>query len=1035
VQSENRNESPFYIVDSLIAGPFSSENRIGKKKKGEPMSSKMSNRKFRSILIPIIGITAVTMAALTVAANTYSAALDLNFGRGQRHVSTLDGLTTSDTEYYTPLFPNNKSGLGDASDPITMAENDSRNNAAKHALAAAREGVTLLKNDGVLPLAKKSSITPFGYRYVDPLWSGSGSAVTNMDFDYVVTPEEGLKAFFSVNSEVETAMKEATPKTISGAAVSGYTFPGSGSTDCNIYEYDSGVYTGHESSCNNTTGVVFIGRRGIEGTDLWPFAYTDGTENELSLSADEKAAIAFAKANCGKVIVVCNFSNIMQIGDLVNDSGINGIIWLGNPGAMGCQALGEIMAGDVNPSGRTVDTWLYDVTKDPVYPNTLPGQYSNYDKTGGEGMVYTQNYYEYEEGIYCGYRYYETAYAEAQKGNYSSFDYSKQVVYPFGYGLHYENDKITQSLSSVKLAGEYLYVDGRVTNSSSRDVKDTVQVYLEAEYHGDTSKIEKPAKSLVDFAKVSVPAGSSTNFSLKIAKDDLCSYDYLGYYAKGGAYVFENGAYTIHLGKSAHADYDSSSFNVDATLAYTDAEVFHGATAVGKRNSDGQVADNIFSDINSYTTDTTIMKNMSRSNFAGTFPSAPTTKVAPDYVVKANGAFDENDAVYGADNPNSTLYQATAPRSGEDNGVTISSLRGLDYNDPMWDDLLAQLNFTGDTNQAEISAAITYGLYMTQKVSAIGLVETVDVDGPLGLTATWSGTKGHVVACSYPCLPIIAATFNKDLAYELGESYGQEGLTNGISGWYGPAVNCHRSPFGGRNFEYYSEDPVLAGKIAAQHISGARQEGLYAHLKHFALNEMDRSRGSSMVWANEQAMREVYLKGFELGIKDATCTEKYYDGDTKSIKEKTIKATGAMMTSMDFIGPKFSACSYDLLTTFARKECGFEGFVLTDFTSGTNKPKDAAYRVGNDLWMGMKTTILQNFDKPTAQWCMKNAIHNIAYTVVNSSAYNYVAPGSYAYYDESPWKITLTIADVTVGVIDIVAIAWVIVRSLKRKEN
>ncbi len=996
-------------------------------------------------MIPIVGITAVTMGALTIASRTYSAALDLNFGRGQRHVTELEGLKKEDLEYYKADFPNEKSGLGDASDPITKAENDSRNAAATHALHAAEEGVTLLKNDGTLPLARKSGVTPFGYRFVDPLWSGSGSAVTNMEFDYVITPEEGVGARFTLNKTVldklkaeKAATDQPNVKKMSGATEEGTSigdiaFNGSGTTDSTIYEFDPSIYTGLEDSCADTTALVMVGRRGLEGTDLWPFAYDDGTKHELALTAAEKSAIEFAKAHCKKVILVINSSNVMEISEYANDPKINGIIWLGNPGAMGCEALGEILVGEVNPSGRTVDTWLIDNTKDPSFKNVIAGQYSNYNKDGGAGNVMTQNYYEYEEGIYVDYRYYETAFAEAQAGNYAGFNYSEQVLYPFGFGLHYDDAQVTQELTKVQLTSDNLIVEGKVKNDSSRRVKDTVQIYLESPYNKDGSKIEKASKSLIDFAKVAVEPKTTESFRLVISRDEITSYDHLGYYSEGGSYVLEKGEYKVHLGKNAHEDHGVKTFSVEKTIAYTDEATKNGAVAGGKRSSDGIVAKNTFDEIGKYTKDASLMSNMSRSNFAGTFPTAPTTKVAPDYVVAANGGFDENNAVYGGNNVNSKLYQAEKPRSGENNGMALSSLRGLAYDDPMWEDLLAQIDFEKD--QEQISSVITYGLYMTQKLDSIGLVETIDVDGPLGLTATWSGTRGHVVACAYPCSPIIAATFSKEIARELGTSYGQEGLTNGISGWYGPAVNVHRSQFGGRNFEYFSADAVLSGKIAAQMIGGARQEGLYAHLKHFALNEMDRSRGSAMVFANEQAMREVFLKGFELGIKEATCTIKYYDGNTGTLAERELKACGAMMTSMDFVGPTFSACNYDLLTEVTRQEWGFEGFILTDFTSGTNKPKDAAYRVGNDVWMGMRKTDLQNFSNYTAQACMKNAIHNIAYTVVNSNAYNYVAPGAYAYYDMSPWKVGLITADIVVGVLDVAIIAWVVVRSFKHKED
>ncbi len=994
------------------------------------MKQKMSNEKFRIILLPIIAIVVILAIMLSVAANVYSATLDMVLGRGKRHVVNIDNVSEDAVEYYAAKFPNPDAGTLQNADPPTAIEEQSRNEAAKTALKVAEEGVTLLKNDGVLPLAKNSHVTPFGYRYISPVWGGSGSAATNMNFDYVVTAEEALAMNYVVNDAVVNKMKAATPLALAGdttKAPSVATWSNSGSTDMTIYEYDPSIYAGVETTCNGTVGIVFIGRLGLEGNDMWAFPYeNDACAHSLQLTTQEKAAIAYAKANCGKVVVVCNFSNIVEIGELKDDAGINAILWVGNPGAKGLEAMSEIMVGDVNPSGRTVDTWLYDLTKDPSYINVMNGTFGN------EAMV-SKNYYEYEEGIYMGYRYYETAAKEAADGNYAGFEYDKQVAYPFGYGLHYDKDKITQTLDEVRMRGSNLHVSGTISNTSSRDVKETVQLYIEAPYDRTGSKIEKAAKVLVDFGKYEVKANSSTPFEFVVAREDFASFDDNCYYTENGGYVLESGTYVLHLGKNAHEDFDSETFAIDKTLAYVDDGVKHGADAIGKRPGDGIVAENTFDDVRKYIADGN-MTVMSRSNFAGTYPTAPTTdKTAPEYIVTANAAYDkDNDAVSGVKNPDAVLYRADKPTSGAEKTLTLSTLRGLSYDDPLWEQLLDQLDFT---KTDEISAAITYGLYMTQPLEDIGLIRTGDNDGPLGLTATWSGTQGHVVACAYASAPITAATYNPELIYEMGLAIGQEGLTNGIQGWYAPAVNLHRSAFGGRNFEYYSEDPVISGKIGAAMVSGARQNGLFAHVKHFALNEMDHARGNVQVYATEQSMREMYLRGFEITTKTAECTEQVYDSETGKQKTVTIKAAGAYMTSMTFVGPKFTGASYDLLTTVLRREWGYEGFVITDFTSGTNKSKDCGYQIGNDLWMGMRTTQLNDLDTATAQWSARRAIKNIAYTVVNSAAYNGIAPGAYAYYDMSPWRIGLIVADVIAGVLAAAGIVWIVLRTLDEKKN
>lgn len=991
---------------------------------------KMSNEKFRVIVLPIVAIIVVLMIVLSMAANTYSAQLDMALGRGQRHVVDADNISEEATEYYDVLFPNPDAGKLQNEDPPTAIEEQSRNHAAETALKVAEEGVTLLKNDGVLPLAKSSKVTPFGYRYIEPVWGGSGSAATNMNFDYVETAEEALARNFTVNSTVVEKMKAATPIEMQGdlsAAPSTATWSNEGSTNMSIFEYDSSIYSGTESSCAGTVGIVFIGRLGLEGNDMWAFPYQNGVaQHSLQLTTHEKEMIQFAKTNCDKVVVICNFSNVVEMGELEKDSGIDAIVWIGNPGAKGLQAMSEVLVGDINPSGRTVDVWVADHTADPSYVNVMNGTYGNSD-------LISKNYYEYEEGIYMGYRYYETAAAEAAAGNYAGFDYDEQVVYPFGYGLHYDNDKISQELTEVALYGNTLRVSGTIINESSRSVKETVQLYIEAPYYEEGSGIEKASKVLIDFGKYEVGAGDTYDFTFTVPIEEFASYDDNCYYSESGSYVIEEGEYVLHLGKNSHEDWDSAKFEIEGTRAYVDEGVKNGAEAVGKRSSDGIEAVNQFDDVNKYIDDE-YMTVMSRSDFAGTYPKAPELdKTAPDYVVEANAAYDsKNDPVSGVANPDAILYKSEKPTSGADNGLTLSSLRGLAYDDPMWDELLDQIDFS---DEEAISALITYGLYMTQPLDDIGLVQTGDNDGPLGLTATWSGTVGHVVACAWTSAPLTAATWNTDLVYEMGLAIGQEGLTNGIHGWYAPAVNLHRSPFGGRNFEYYSEDPLISGKIGAAMVSGARQNGLFAHIKHFALNEMDHARGNIQVYATEQSMREMYLRGFEIATKEAECTIQVYDGETGGRKTVELKAAGAYMTSMTFIGPKFSGASYELLTTLLRNEWGFEGFVITDFTSGDNKSKDCGYKVGNDLWMGMRTTALNDLDTATAQWAARNAIKNIAYTIVNSSAYNGIAPGSYAYYDMSPWRIGLIVFDVIAGVIAAAGVAWVVLRTVDEKRH
>jgi beta-glucosidase len=389
----------------------------------------------------------------------------------------------------------------------------------------------------------------------------------------------------------------------------------------------------------------------------------------------------------------------------------------------------------------------------------------------------------------------------------------------------------------------------------------------------------------------------------------------------------------------------------------------------------------------------------------------------------------------------SILWHDENPAADAKNGLQLSSLRGLEYDDPVWDVLLDNLDY----ESKDIPELLTHGLYQTAAVESIGKVETSDHDGTVGLTATWGGnnelaammgtTSNPVTACGYPCGSVQAATWNRELMEAMGAMVGAESLTNNLSGWYAPGLNLHRTPYSGRSFEYYSEDPLLTGHIASAVVSGAfTNGGLTTYLKHFVLNETDENRDAVAIWVDEQTFRQLYLKAFELCVKNAKGTEKYYDSGLGEIAEKEVKACRGIMTSMNFVGAESPTNSYTLLTTLLRGEWGFVGMALTDFTWGPYKSTDVGYRIGNDIWMAMEAAEL-DLSTPTAKWCARNAVHNIAYVVVNSNAYNNVPPGAYAYYDISPWKVSLITADVIVGVICLAAVALVLFRQRDEKRH
>jgi beta-glucosidase len=944
---------------------------------------KMSGHNLRILVIPPVIILVLSMQFIAIAANEYEAYFNAVFGRGKRQIASVDGAAET-AQFYSSNY---------------KTPEESRLAASLVAQEVVEEGAVLLKNrDDALPLSRNSKVTPFGYRYVSPFYGGTGSANVDTSADYIISPEEALTKVFKVNDTVTERLKAGTPETM----VCDESKEGTG-----LSEYNADIYQGSEASCVDTAGIVFIARPSMEGYDYnSTIPYSDGTETQLELTVNEKRTIAFAKENCSKVIVILSCATPMEIVTLQKDDEIDAILWIGLPGSTGFEAMARILDGEINPSGKTSALWYADFKSDPTYVNHTTTHYTNVAEDG------PNCYLEYEEGIYVGYRYYETRYAE--DNSFSVFgetkDYEDAVVYPFGFGLNYEDAMITQTLNSVKEKNGRIIVTGTVTNASSRDVSEVVQIYYGAPY--TKGGIEKSVKELVEFTKVKVKAGESEVFTAEFSVEDMASYDYRKLYSGNGSYVLEAGDYEIFLSKDSHDIWGVKQVTVKETLVYADSA--KSGKAAGKRSTDQVPAQNLFEDMNKYQAENG-MTTMSRSDFAGTFPGTPKEKAASMRVLQDIHKFNYKTDFELGEVEGSLLYRDVEPLSKADNGIQLSSLRGLTYDDPNWEELLDNLDYASE----DISELITRGLYMTAAVEAIGKVETSDHDGTVGLTATWGGnaelaakygiTTNQVITCSYPCGSVQSATWNRELVERMGAMVGSEALTNNVNGWYAPGLNLHRTPYSGRTFEYYSEDPVLTGYIASAVVSGAfTQGGLTTYLKHFALNETDENRSSVAVWANEQVFRQLYLRAFEICVKSASGTETYYDTEAGELRTIKVNACRAIMTSMNYVGVKSPTNSYAMLTKLLRGEWGFRGMVLTDFTSGTYKSKEIGYRIGNDLWMGI-TAVPIDLSTPTAKWCARNAIHNISYVVVNSNAYNNVMPGSQVYYTMPAWKVVLLV--------------------------
>ena len=841
----------------------------------------------------------------------------------------------------TPFMTANLNPLLTGQKQVTTGQSLTVEQAADQSRAMAQElvqeGAVLLKDqNNALPLAEGTAVNLFGYGSVDPIYGGSGSGAsdTSSNIDLVT----GLtNAGFTVNQELVDFYKKSG---VSRAAQKG--FEGSNFTPA---EVPAAQYTDtllQNAKAFSDVAIVTFSRVGGEGGDLPQDMYaagyskTDDGRHYLELTQDEEDLLALIKAQgFGKVIVLINSSNAMELGFLEDDS-IDAALWIGSLGSTGFNAVGEILSGNVNPSGRLSDTYAYDLTTAPAYWNAGDFTYSNLN----------HHYVEYAEGIYVGYRFYETRYVDNTTGVCDEAAYAKAVQYPFGYGLSYTT--FEQSIADYKTSDSAIEMTVEVKNTGAVAGKDVVQVYYTAPY--TVGGIEKSHVVLAGFAKTGLlQPGASEKVTVTFAPEDMASYDETG--AK--AYVLEAGTYQIKLMNNAHEVIDQREYEVPATITYS------GDNA---RSTDLVAATNEFEDV----AQGQIQKYVSRADWEGTLPTTRTdgkTASAETVAAKENAPVYENN-------------DSDQPITIADHGLTLEDMTGLDYDDPKWDDLLEQLSVDDMTNM------ISNGGWSTPEVASVGKPATNDLDGPAGINSLVSSLKG----VSFPSEVIVGSSWNTDLAQRFGTAFGAEAAANHVVGLYAPGMNIHRTPFSGRNFEYYSEDGLLSGKMGAAMVQGVGSQGVYTYIKHFALNDQESNRLSISVWANEQSIREIYLKPFEISVKEG--------------------GTTAVMSSYSRLGNTWAGASKALLTDVLRNEWGFHGMVVTDSAMGNTGWMDInlALRAGGDMMlclMGVKLDSSSN----TAQQAMRRACHNILYTQANSIA---IA----AAVDNTPyWLILLAIVD------------------------
>ena len=808
------------------------------------------------------------------------------------------------------------------------------------------EAVTLLKNDDSnLPLSGKK-VNVFGWGSTNPVYGGTGSGSMSKQYKTVSLLDGMKQAGLKTNTELSklyTDYRKDRPEV--GMFAQDWTLP-----EVPAKQYSDKLVS--DAKDFSDEAVVVLTRVGGEGADLPTDMKAKGItyknnskdyddfqkgESFLQLSKTERDMIDLVTSNFKKVTLVYNGANTFQF-DFLNDyPQIQSVVWCPPAGQTGFSALGEVLAGETNPSGKTSDTFLKDLTKSVSYNNFGKFEYTNmadkaakYKGFTGDDVTAIPGFVNYSEGIYVGYKFYETASDEGL------INYDDTVAFPFGYGLSYTS--FDQKLDSVKYKGGKVTVTATVTNTGDKAGKDVVEVYYNPPY--TDGGIEKASKNLAGFEKTKeLQPGESQKVTVKFDDDDMASYDYKG--AK--AYVLEKGDYDISIQSDSHHVIDHKAITVKDTVTYDSDSNTH--------NGDKTVATNQFDDVAGDVT------YLSRADHFANYKEATAAPTNFKMSDKAKETFYNNSNY---DPKKFDKDSDKMPTTGAKNGLKLSDMYGKDYDDADWDKLLDQLTFDDMDN------LIANGGYGTQAVKSVGKIQLTDADGPASLNNNFTG----VGSIGFPASTAFACTWNRDLAKQFGEMIGDMAHDMHVAGWYAPAMNIHRSAFSGRTFEYFSEDSLLSGAMASNEIAGAKSKGVYSFMKHFALNDQETNRTNMVcTWANEQSIRETYLKPFEVSVKEG--------------------GAQAVMSSFNYIGYTYAGASSNLLQTVLRDEWGFKGFVLTDYFGGYGyQNADQEVRAGNDSMLA--TTKITNHitDKSaTSVKAMRQAAHNILYTAANGWQY------------------------------------------------
>ena len=833
------------------------------------------------------------------------------------------------------------------------------------------EGAALLMNENqALPLDEGAKISTFSNSSVNIVYGGTGSG--NIDASSAETWKGALeKSGFSVNETLwdfydtgdGAAYKSDRGGTVTTAGATTSEVPWSAYTD----EVKKSV------SDYGDAALVMISRVGGEGAD----ATYDG-ENYLALDDNEKEMLSNLAqmkkdGTVKKIVLLINSANALQVDFLKdNEYDIDAALWIGDVGISGITAVADILAGKVNPSGSLVDTYCYDNYSSPAMANFTPIQYEGYE----EGLIpdTADTYMIYQEGIYVGYKYYETRYEDKVmgSGNAGDYVYSDNVAFPFGYGLSYTTFEYSNYSVSYDETSHKYHINVTVTNTGDTYAgKETVQIYVQSPYttYDIENQVEKASVSLCGFGKThELAPGESQALEIVVDGADIASYDAYG----AETYILDAGTYYFTAATDAH----NAINNILAAKGYSEANGMDGAgnaALVGSWNNPtldtttysvsangtgitNQLSD---SDLNLYEGSDQKVTYLSRSDWEGTWPSEKVKIALTEQLI------DDLQLVrYDAED-----YETVdMPTLGAEGDLTLYDMIGLDYDDPQWDALLDQMTFD------EMVSLIGDSFHWTMPIESVQAPGSRDENGPQGLTASlFNADSDEMAATAFTSEDVMAATFNTDLMTEIGKVIGNNCLSANVAVLYGPGNNLHRVPYGGRNFEYYSEDGFLSGEMSMYEVAAIESKGVHVVMKHFALNDCEQDRLGLGVWLSEQAAREIYLKAFQAPIEEGN--------------------GGGVMVAYTRWGAIWSGSNKGLMTGILREEWGSEGLsitdnVLTQYVNGV----DALMAGGVSTFDAMLPYVLNQLpdyeDDPVIVTAMREACHHNLYAIANSVAMN-----------------------------------------------